>query len=541
MSRRLLRRKRRRSGVGEPTEARAFAIRHRFVLVLLLAQVPVLAAVGLAQGVSIYEIIVASLLLIAMGVVGLLALNQVFAAGAVSLGLVIAAGILVRYLDGTPASTFGFFLAIVAISFYRDRTALILGFAYVAAYHVFAAVVLYRDVLTQTQDETTPVMWPAIHIAMTLVLVLLLMAGWRVTARAQVRTDIGDEGFRLSFEMAPLGMAVLSPSGEFLRTNPALAHLLADEPGRLAGANIRSIVHSYDHDLLGQVWEEMANNRGETVTTWLRCSPSDGGEIWARLDLTFLPGTGSRQAMVLLQLADAGEEHEQKRRFETLLRGKDEFVATVAEEMREPVRAILDLTAHPVAGHLRQFESHAEQIAAVVEDLIVSARADSVPISVVGTVVDVRRLCEETLTGIAGGGQIPVQIGATALWADPGLTRRILSSLIGNAVRYGGSEVMVKTTGSGPDTVIKVLDDGPEIPVAERERLFAGDLRSGQPVTSPAAVGLSLTVARYLARQMDGDIEYQRTPDGHNVFELRLPSEKYGRARVEPEPVGSPA
>ncbi len=116
-------------------------------------------------------------------------------------------------------------------------------------------------------------------------------------------------------------------------------------------------------------------------------------------------------------------------------------------------------------------------------------------------------------------------MGATALWADPGLTVRIVDSLIANAIRYGGATVSLETISSGPDTVIAVIDDGPALPIPDRERIFNGDLRSGEPVSRPAAVGLSLTVARLLARQMDGDLTYRRSGDGHNVFELRLPSE----------------
>jgi two-component system sensor histidine kinase KdpD len=123
------------------------------------------------------------------------------------------------------------------------------------------------------------------------------------------------------------------------------------------------------------------------------------------------------------------------------------------------------------------------------------------------------------------------------MWADPGLTKRIVSSLLGNALHYGGTTVRLETTSSGPDTLIRVINDGPEIPSSERERIFSGDLRAGQPVTRPAAVGLGLTVARHLARQMDGDITYRRTGDGHNVFELRLPSEHYAPAGLEPVPV----
>ena len=89
-----------------------------------------------------------------------------------------------------------------------------------------------------------------------------------------------------------------------------------------------------------------------------------------------------------------------------------------------------------------------------------------------------------------------------------------------------------------------MIDDGPAVPVPERDRMFDADLRSGSEPTRPAAVGLSLTVARRLARQMDGEITYRRTGDGRNVFELRLPAEPVRldlASNVEPEAMRIPA
>jgi signal transduction histidine kinase len=123
---------------------------------------------------------------------------------------------------------------------------------------------------------------------------------------------------------------------------------------------------------------------------------------------------------------------------------------------------------------------------------------------------------------------------AKRLWADPTLTRRIVATLVGNAIKYGGSEVRLETLASGPDTVIQVTDNGPELPALERDRVFSGDLRHGRPVTRPAVVGLSLTMGRHLARQMEGDIDYRRTTDGRNIFELRLPSESFTEAPRPP-------
>jgi len=530
----------------EPPDARAFATRHRFVLVILLAQVPALAVVGLFQGVSTYEIVIASLLLVVLAVVGMTARSNSLAAAMVALGLITAAGILVRYLDGSTASQFAFYLALVAISFYQDRKLLLTGLAYVVAYHLFAVLVAYRESVTSPTPGAEPVSLPATQLGLSLILVLLLMAGWRVSKKTDVSDAAGDDSFRISFEKAPLGMAVLTPSGEFLHVNGALGEILGHEPGKLAGAGIRSIIHGDDLGDLGQAWEDMGNGATRSTTTWMRCLSVDGQTLWARLSLSLVPGAPKQPATVLLQLEEGSGAHHEQTRLENLIRGKDEFVAAVSEDIRAPIGSILDLTAEahrdPADLHhiVRRVESEAKEAAAIVDDLITSARADTVPVSVVARTLDAELLCRETLAGVPGAERIPVEIKAASLWADPALTQRVLASLVSNAIRYGGNAVEVRTTSSGPDTVIHVIDDGPEIPVSERERIFNGDLRKGRPVTKPAAAGLSLTVARHLAHQMDGDIVYRRSGDGHNSFELRLPSEQIG-IELDTEPVRIPA
>jgi PAS domain S-box-containing protein len=464
----------------------------------------------------------------------------------VALGQITAAGILVRYLDGSTASQFAFYLALVTISLYQDRKLLLTGLAYVVAYHLFAVLVLYRDSFNSPTPGADPVSWPATQLGPSLILVILLMAGWRVTKKTDASGTAGNDSFRISFEKAPLGMAVLTPSGEFLHVNGALGEILGYEPGRLAGAGIRSIIHGDDLGDLGQAWEDMGNGASRSTTTWMRCLTGDGQTLWARLSLSLVPGTPRQPATILLQLEDGRGAHQEQTRLENLIRGKDEFVAAVGEDIRAPIGSILDLTsgAHrdPADLHhiVRQVESEAKEAAAIVDDLISSARADTVPVSVVARTVDAELLCREILAGVPGAERIPVDIRATSLWADPALTQRVLASLVNNAIHYGGSAMAVRTASSGPDTVIQVIDDGPEIPVSERERIFNGDLRRGRPVTKPAAAGLSLTVARHLAHQMDGDIVYRRSGDGHNIFELRLPSEQIGM-ELDSEPVRIPA
>ena len=353
-----------------------------------------------------------------------------------------------------------------------------------------------------------------------------------MSGRKKAKGGFSDDALRLSFERAPIGMAVLKLSGDFLEVNPALTRLLGHDEKHLLGTNIMALVHSDDLDGLGQSWEEMANGTTPIASAWMRCRTSTGQDIWSRLSLSLLPRARRQPLTVLLHLEDQTELYQAQRSLETMSRGKDEFVAAIADEIRTPVREILDLTAETdgdhadLDRHLRQIETHAREIAAIVADLGTSARVDT-PVTVLARSLDAALICEEALALLPEPDAITLTIGATNLWADPGITKRIVSSLLGNAVRYGGSAVELKISSSGPDTLISVIDDGPAIPTRYRERIFHGDLRSGQPVTSPAVVGLSLTVARHLARQMDGEISYRRTGDRHNVFELRLPSEQY--------------
>ncbi|GIU92987.1 MAG: hypothetical protein KatS3mg011_1893 [Acidimicrobiia bacterium] len=66
-----------------------------------------------------------------------------------------------------------------------------------------------------------------------------------------------------------------------------------------------------------------------------------------------------------------------------------------------------------------------------------------------------------------------------------------------------------------------MADDGPGIPEEMWERIFEPFERAHRIDTQPNSVGLGLTVSRWLARKMGGDLVYQHS--GESVFTLILP------------------
>jgi signal transduction histidine kinase len=111
--------------------------------------------------------------------------------------------------------------------------------------------------------------------------------------------------------------------------------------------------------------------------------------------------------------------------------------------------------------------------------------------------------------------------GNVTVWADPTRLRQIVRNLITNAIRYGGEEITVAISATGPKATIDVRDSGGPIPDSRVETMFDPFDHSDSGGRTPNSVGLGLAVARSLAQIMNGDLTYDY--DGWSVFHLELP------------------
>lgn len=211
------------------------------------------------------------------------------------------------------------------------------------------------------------------------------------------------------------------------------------------------------------------------------------------------------------------------------------FVADASHELRSPLaalRAELEIAlSHPQLADWPAVVGNAledtERLQELTTDLLLLARLDAdgtlreEPVDLTAVVqreVLRRRLTEiELVTDVEAR---PVLVAGRRAQLS-----RLLGNLLDNAERHASSTVTVRLRG-GPEAVLEVTDDGPGIPLPDRDRVFDRFTRLDDARTRDAGgAGLGLAIARRIASRHHGTLEAADATDFHGIrFVATLPT-----------------
>ena len=211
------------------------------------------------------------------------------------------------------------------------------------------------------------------------------------------------------------------------------------------------------------------------------------------------------------------------------------FVADAAHELRSPLasmRVQLEVAARLGEGGELPAELTPElaRLSALVEDLLLLARsgADS-PVPAHPEPVAVAPLLAEVAADVPGRAGVRVEASSTlaealTVLADPGELRRVLVNLTSNAVRHAASRVCLDAVAASEGRVVlRVTDDGPGVPAADRERVFERFARLDDARSRDAGgSGLGLPIVAELVARAGGEIALTDAPDGGLRAEVTL-------------------
>jgi two-component system sensor histidine kinase KdpD len=244
--------------------------------------------------------------------------------------------------------------------------------------------------------------------------------------------------------------------------------------------------------------------------------------------------TAAGRMLANQQLAD---EAARARELAQIDRLRAALLGAVGHDLRTPLASIKaaisslrqpDVTWAPAdeAELLATVEESADRLTDLVENLLSLSRLQAGALSVQASPVPLDAVVAQALMHTPTGNttiEVDVPDDLPLALADPGLLERVVANLVSNAVRAGrpGWPVLVRGRAAGPRIELSIVDSGPGIPAADRDRMFTPFQRLDDHATG--GLGLGLAIAKGFTEAMDGILTPTDTPGGGLTMTISIP------------------
>ena len=379
-----------------------------------------------------------------------------------------------------------------------------------------------------------------------------------ITADALQRASAGDQwfdtqsvnGHRLRIYVAPLHSS-LQPGETRVVGVLQVASLSADElrPGVplswLVGIAVIAAAASF---AIGWLLARMALAPVEDLASTVR-TISSAEDLGQRVPLeSFVP----RSALFRLAQDVNGmlaRVQSATRQLEAALTTQRQFVADASHELRTPLtsltgnvqlltRLVSEKAVLPAEEQtlLADMTGDTERMSRLVDELLLLAQADADQHLVLSPVelAPVLRGALRTARSLADGVNLQTGTLVEGIWveADAYRLQQLVMILLDNALKYtpvGGTvglstRVLDRRADAAPRVAIDVADTGSGIDAADRERIFERFYRSASARGVADGAGLGLAVARWIAKEHDGEVTVRDADPRGAIFTIALPT-----------------
>jgi PAS domain S-box-containing protein len=288
---------------------------------------------------------------------------------------------------------------------------------------------------------------------------------------------------------------------------------LSDVLSPLEGANVleRLTVDSEDHDRV-----ELAVSRPDGVRRVLEVSTSARRE-------------GGVAAGFQGVVRDVTAQRD-------LEESKNEFLALITHDLRQPLTAVLglgatleshadELAADRIQRMGQSIRRQAERMSRLADDLFYVSRLEARSLVLNVRPVEVGLTVELALASVPHPASVDVQIADDlTVLADARRLEQVVSNLIENALVHGAPPVVVDAAATGNEVVLTVRDHGSGVPESLIPTLFSRLRTLGRRDRDQGrGTGLGLALVKGLVEAMGGRVAYEPAPEGGAVFSLALP------------------
>jgi PAS domain S-box-containing protein len=362
-----------------------------------------------------------------------------------------------------------------------------------------------------------------------------------------------EERWRLTIDNAPVGIALVSLEGQFLRVNDSLCQILGYSSEELAERTFQDLTHPEDLEADLDLLQQLLAGEIARYSMKKRYLRRDGTPIATHLSVSLVRNGRGRPLHFVSHIADRTEEIEAAERIERINRELSEqqarlersnadleaFAMLASHDLQAPlatIRGYMELLASEYGDTLEpnandwvaRATQAAERMSELVSSLLEFSRVTGAgaltrePVSVTDLVHDVTRdlaqLIQETHAVVEVAADTPLVL------AQGSRLRQVLQNLVQNTIKYRSPdrapECRVGVEARDADWLITVRDNATGIPEEHRESVFSMFTRVNG--TEPGH-GIGLAACRQIVERHGGRIWVDENPSGGSTFSFTLP------------------
>jgi PAS domain S-box-containing protein len=363
-------------------------------------------------------------------------------------------------------------------------------------------------------------------------------------ARAERALRESEERFRTMADSSPVMIWITGARGQIEFANRAFLDFFGI-PTRADATRLDwpSMAHPEDRQAYIDAFRGVADGRG-AFDVRLRVKRRDGAWRWIESRGNPRVDAEGRVSGVIGSSPDITEMFESQQALREADRRKDEFLAMLAHELRNPLAPIVNATRilrrlaplKPEVEDMRELiERQAEQLTTLVDDLLEVSRITQGRISLRKANVEVMGVVARAIETSRPAIDARHHHLAVLLPTDPvrveGDAARLaqaMSNMLNNAAKYtdDGGRIELTVAAEGAHVVIRVKDNGIGIAAEDIEHVFDLFQQSDRALDrAQGGLGIGLTIVQKLAHMHGGSIEAKSDGIGKgSEFVLRLPA-----------------
>ena len=344
----------------------------------------------------------------------------------------------------------------------------------------------------------------------------------------------GEEPYRNLVEQMQEGAVVMTSRGDILYANARFAAMVGEPLGSVNGSHFGRFVHAADkYDV--ETLLDAGNGRGRC-----RLLGVESGAFDVSLSLTTSRSAqGDRRNLIVTDMTELLEAHSNRDRAERDSRMKDEFLALVAHELRNPLGAISAAAQVLEVAHAqgkpgaRAHDVIARQVGHItrlIDDLLDIERVVSGKIRLNRQSLNLAEIVRAAVATFAADARLDRQIDVCTepVWVDGDAVRieQVLMNILTNAVKYTppAGRILVALRADGADAVLSVEDSGFGISPSLLPFIFDMYVQSDQTVgRARGGLGIGLALVRRLVELHGGTVAVSSEGEGKGSrFTVRL-------------------